>query len=308
MPSEDAQQLADVLDAVTGRVPTLLRSVLDQFYSPEAGRRMGQAVGVFYKELTEAGLPPERALELTEGYASPFSLMRSVLGEAAGAGGGQGFSWSYSQGGQRQRGRERKRPTAPTPAGPVPLEAGFDNAGTSDDGAADRADLDGVGWSLSAQALAAAHVVPGATVTVDGLEYRWPEARPGQPNNVEAHGQRVRLPAHPGAKRLGFLGLATHGPSAGLATLHYADGRTQAVALAFPDWALNGGEQQVPPGTQVAVRLPRRNSRDGDEDDGEFAVFSVALPLPGGETPDSVTLPAQVDQGALHIFAVVLGD
>jgi hypothetical protein len=304
MASEDAQEIADLLDAVTGRVPTLLRSVLDQLYSPEAGRQMGRAIGIFYKELTEAGLPPDRALQLAEGYASPLQVLRSVLGETAGAGGPQGVSWSFSQGGRRKP----ERPPAPAPAGPLPLEACFNNAGTSDDGAPERADLDGLGWSLSAQALAAAGVVPGGTITVDGLEFRWPEPGPGQPNNVEARGQRIRLPGRPGARRLGFLGLATHGPAAGLATLHYADGRSQPVALAFPDWALDGGEQELPPATRVAVRMPRRNGRDREAGDGEFAVFCVSLPLPGGAAPESVTLPARLDRGALHVFAVALGD
>ena len=304
MPSEDAQEVADILDAVTGRVPNLLRSILDQLYSPDAGRRMGQAIGAFYRELTEAGLPPERALQLAEDYASPFGIVRSVLGEGGGAV-AQGVSWSWS-GRRRPHGGGRERRAAP--AGPVPLEALFNNAGTSGDGAAAAADLDGVGWSLSAQALAEAGVLPGGSVTVDGLTFRWPEAAPGRPDNLDADGQEVRLPARPESRRLGFLGLATHGPCAGLATLHYADGRTQSIALSFPDWTLNGGEAMLPAGTQIAVRMPRRNSQDSEGAQVETLVFATIVPLQPGPSVESVTLPARADQGALHVFAVALGD
>ena len=303
MPSEDAQEVADLLDAVTGRVPTLLRAVLEQLYSPDAGRRMGQAIGAFYQELTDAGLPPERALQLAEDYASPFGIVRSLLGEG-GQGAGQGISWSV-RGERRRHGRRAERSA---PVGPAPLEALFNNTGTSNDGAPGTADLDGVGWSLSARALAEAGIQPGQTLTVDGLTFRWPEAAPGQPNNVEAGGQTVELPARPGARRLGFLGLATHGPSAGLATLRYADGRTQPVALAFPDWTLNGGDDSPPAGTTVAVRMPRRNSQDGDRDEEPTMLFAVSVPVPPDQAVRSVTLPTQTDQGALHIFAVALGD
>lgn len=302
MPSEDAQEVAEILDAVTGRVPNLLRSILDQLYSPDAGRRMGQAIGAFYRELIEAGLPPERALQLAEDYASPFGIVRSVLGDDGGAV-AQGMSWS----GRRQtRGGGREGRAAS--AGPAPLEAWFNNAGTSGDGAAAAADLDGVGWSLSAQALAEAGVMPGGTVTVDGLTFRWPAAAPGRPDNVDADGQEVRLPARPGSRRLGFLALATHGPWAGRATLHYADGRTQSIALSFPDWTLNGGEEVLPAGTRVAVRMPRRNSQDGEGTQVETMVFASIVPLQPEASVKSVTLPARADQGALHVFAVALGD
>ena len=306
MPSEDAQEVAEILDAVSGRVPALLRSVLDQVYSPEAGRRMGQAIGAFYRELTESGLPPERALELAENYASPLGILRSVMGEGGGSG-GQGMPWSWSSSSGRPK-RTRPGAAPAQTAEPRALEDLFNNVGTSDDGAPASADLDGVGWSLSAQALAAAGVVPGGAVSVDGLSFRWPQAAPGRPNNVQVEGQRVLLPPRGNARRLGVLGLATHGPSVGLATLRSADGRTQSVALSFPDWALNGGQGDVPLGTQIAVRLPRRNGRENEDAGSGVMVFATSLPLPPGVPLESLTLPAQVDQGTLHIFALAFGD
>lgn len=297
MPSEDAQEVADILEAVTGSVPNLLRSVLDQLYSPEAGRRMGQAIGAFYQELTGAGLPADRTLELAENYASPFGIVRSLLGEA----GGQKMASAV----RRERTTTDGRPKA---AGPAPLEAWFNNAGTSDDGDPGAADLDGVGWSLSAQALGQAGIRPGEEVSADGLTFRWPSAGPGRPNNVEVQGQTVQLAGRPGARRLGFLGLATHGPSAGVASLRYADGRTQAIALSFPDWTPGGGGAPLPAGTHVAARMARRNGRGAEQTQVETMVFATSVALEPGQTVESVTLPERLDQGALHTFAVALGD
>ncbi len=301
MPSKDVQDLSDVLDAVSDRVPPLLRSVLDQLYSPEAGRKMGQAIGAFYRELTEAGLPPERALKLAEQYASPFGIVNSLMGN--GPGHGMSMSWSHSHTPSR---RSTRAAPSPTPKGPADLEACFNNTGTSDDEQPERADLDGAGWSLSRRALAAAGAVPGATLELEGVSFRWPGSAPGQPDNVEAEGQQVRLPNRPGATRLGILGLATNGPSIGLATLRYSDGRTQPFALGLPDWTLNGGEGELSIGTRVAVRMPRRN---GDEDtDVETLVFATILPLQADRVVETLILPERVDQGALHIFAVALAE
>jgi hypothetical protein len=296
VPSEDAQEIADILDAVSGRVPVLLRSVLDQLYSPEAGRRMGQAIGAFYRELVEAGIPADRALQLAEDYSSPFSMVRSVMGGDE----------LHAMGGHGPRPRHRA-PDRPAPAPTGPLEQLWNNTGTSEDGNPGAADLDGVGWSLSAQALAACSLVPGGPVACAGFSFRWPEAGPGRPNNVAAEGQTVTLPARGGARRLGVLGLATHGPSAGVATLHYADGRQDPAALLLPDWTLHDGEGDPPAGVRVAARMPRRNGRDGPEDT-EVMLCVAEIPLDPERVLQSITLPRKADQGMLHIFALALAD
>ena len=59
-------------------------------------------------------------------------------------------------------------------AEPGSLRASFDNVGLSPDNNMAVADYDGVGFSMSATALAAAGVTPGGTVTVDGIAHSWP--------------------------------------------------------------------------------------------------------------------------------------
>ncbi len=73
------QQFGEVFAVLGDKVPALLRGVIDILYSPEAGRRIGQSAGAFYKELTEAGIPPDRALQLAEAYLAPLRMLNSMV-------------------------------------------------------------------------------------------------------------------------------------------------------------------------------------------------------------------------------------
>jgi hypothetical protein len=77
MGDNDAEELKGVLEAVSEKVPTLIRdlvgAVMDTVYSPEAGKKMGASVGAFYKELVESGIPAEEALKMAREYMSAMS-------------------------------------------------------------------------------------------------------------------------------------------------------------------------------------------------------------------------------------------
>ncbi len=190
---------------------------------------------------------------------------------------------------------------------PAPLERLRNNLGTSDDGDPGAADADGLGASYSAQALAQAGAIAGAVITVQQLTFRWPATPAGAVDNVVAVGQTIQVDPVPGATRLGFLGMATHGPSTGDAVVRYTDGTAQAFALTLSDWTLNGGRRRPAVGNHVALRMPYRNARSGAPDSVATMVFAAVTPLDGGRTVESVTLPAMVDAGAIHVFAVALG-
>jgi beta-glucosidase len=53
--------------------------------------------------------------------------------------------------------------------------------GVTDDANPAPGNLDGAGFSFSAQALASAGVVPGGTVTSGSLSFTWPDAPAGEP-------------------------------------------------------------------------------------------------------------------------------
>jgi predicted alpha-1,2-mannosidase len=192
---------------------------------------------------------------------------------------------------------------------PAPLEAligAAGNRGTGDDAHPGAADFDLVGFSYSAQALAAAGFAPGAQVSVDGLSYTWP--RPGGPDNLVAFGQVLDLSGLPaGAARLAFLGAASHGPSAGTVLLRYADGFVQRAVVGFSDWTLLAGRGQIGYGNVVAARMPYRNRRGGRDTVDTYLFATAAIPLETDRRLVSATLPWGVPSGRLHLFAVAAG-
>lgn len=62
------KEIGELLDEVSGKIPKLLTGVMDTLYSAEAGKKIGQAVGSFYKELAESGIPADEALKMAKDY------------------------------------------------------------------------------------------------------------------------------------------------------------------------------------------------------------------------------------------------
>lgn len=201
-------------------------------------------------------------------------------------------------------------PTAtntPLPA-PGPIASLYNNAGTVTDGVVSTSNYDGYGYGYSAQALAAAGIARGGTVTAGGLSFTWPDVPPGSPDNVIATGQTVLLPANASGTTLGFLGASTSGPSGGTATITYSDGSTQNITLAFSDWALGAqpGIQSLF-GTSIVADMGYRDSAAGIPDPTAAYIFYAGFSLASGKTVQSVTLPSSVNGGPLHIFSLAVG-
>lgn len=183
--------------------------------------------------------------------------------------------------------------------------ATVNNAGISPDAQPASANFDGVGFSYSADALAAAGAKPGATVSFNGLNYTWPNYPAGSPDNVIAQGQTVNVS---GSGRLAFLGAAANGNASGTVTITYTDGSTSTATLGFSDWTLGAGAAQPAFGNQAAFTTPYRNSTGGNPQTINTYVFSSApITLDAGKTVKSVTLPSTVNGGQLHVFAVGVG-
>ncbi|GAA1876277.1 GH92 family glycosyl hydrolase [Lapillicoccus jejuensis] len=181
----------------------------------------------------------------------------------------------------------------------------YTNAGITDDAHTGAASFDGGGWSYSAQALAAAGVTPGSTVTADGVHYTWPDVPVATPDNIEESGQTIPLKVPAGASTIGLLGSASNAGSSGAGgtvTVHYTDGTSSTFDAFFSDWTLGGGGGTPVPGDTTAVTTAYRNS-SGGRDPVKTYVFSVSAPLDAGKTVASITLP-QAQGGDAHVFAI----
>ncbi|MDD4124165.1 MAG: hypothetical protein PHW77_00330 [Eubacteriales bacterium] len=65
IPTKD---IGELLDEVSSKIPKLITGLMDTVYSAESGKKMGQSVGSFYKELLESGIPQEEALKMARDY------------------------------------------------------------------------------------------------------------------------------------------------------------------------------------------------------------------------------------------------
>ncbi|EKX69376.1 SGNH/GDSL hydrolase family protein [Streptomyces ipomoeae] len=177
-------------------------------------------------------------------------------------------------------------------AAPASLEQIFDNRAVSDDTRPAEADFDGSGGSLSAQDLTAAGWTPGRSLTVQGARLTWPRRTAGEPDNVRAAGQSVRVRGRGDA--LALLVAGTGGTDAtGTGTVHYSGGTRSSYRLTAPDW-------RTGPLAAKAVALPHINTPGGQLAE-KARLYVVTVPIVRGRAVTSVTLPRNRD---LHVFAL----
>lgn len=186
------------------------------------------------------------------------------------------------------------------------VAAAFDNVGITSDSDTGPGDLDGSGYSLSAQALTAAGYPPGTAITHAGLTFTWPDAAAGQQDNITAGGQAIV--AGTAGSTLGFLVTGSYGPASGTGTVLYSDGGSQPFTLTAPDWYAT-----PPAGTDVVFTLPYRNAPGNTQDQHQVAVFYAGVALEAGKTvqavvlPDVSSAPPAAGSPALHVFAMTIG-
>ncbi|WP_327352311.1 SGNH/GDSL hydrolase family protein [Streptomyces sp. NBC_01304] len=177
--------------------------------------------------------------------------------------------------------------------GALPLERLFDNRAVSADSAPAEADFDGSGASLSAQDLGAAGWTPGRTLSIDAARLRLPRTAPGEPDNVRADGQSVRVRGR--GEALSFLVAGTGGEASGAGTVRYRDGSRSGYRLTAPDWRSG-------PLSTKSVALPHLNTPGGQLAE-QARLYVVSVPLARGREVASVELPR--DGGPdLHVFAL----
>ncbi|MBS2539153.1 SGNH/GDSL hydrolase family protein [Catenulispora sp. NF23] len=184
------------------------------------------------------------------------------------------------------------RTPTPTSSG---LPATFDNAGISDDSAPSAANLDGGGYSFSAQALADDGWSPGAVFSLaDGATVPVPQIAPGQSDNTVAAGQTFADPGSGGA--LDLVATSTDGTTGGTGAVTYADGTTQSFAMSVPDWWSGT--------VGIAAVAPYRNGGGGQQVH-QVSLYLTTVPLVPGKTVASVTLPNATggSGSAMHVFA-----
>lgn len=76
----DPEQIKEILNVVSEKVPGLLKELSRVLYGPEEAKQLGVAVATFYKELRDAGMTDEQAFELTRQYMSTLNIGHMMKG------------------------------------------------------------------------------------------------------------------------------------------------------------------------------------------------------------------------------------
>ncbi|MEU6506014.1 lectin [Streptomyces sp. NPDC046942] len=186
------------------------------------------------------------------------------------------------------------------------------NEGIYPDGSSFSGGFDNGGWALSQNALSAAGVTSGSTLTVDGISYTWPTVTSGQLDNLEMAGQTIPMPEGTSGGSLGLLGAATNAPTdgsgvSGTVTVTYTDGTVSKATVGFSDWTLGGGSGKPLPGDTTAVTTAYRNTGSGGRDNVKTYVFATKVPLDPAKQVASITLPVTGSTGTDHLFAYGFG-
>ncbi|WP_249346546.1 glycosyl hydrolase family 95 catalytic domain-containing protein [Microbispora sp. H11081] len=185
-----------------------------------------------------------------------------------------------------------------------PLAELFSNVAVTDDANTAPGNFDGNGASISAQALAAAGVTPGSTVTKNGVSFTWPAVAVGTPDNAIASGQSLKVTGT--GRTLGFLLTGTYGAVSGPATIVYKDGTRQTFTLGSPDWY--GAPR---PEGDAAVVAAYQNRPNNQRQNTAATIYYAGVALQDKEV-SRVDLPNISPRAAngvatMHIFAVAIG-
>ena len=191
------------------------------------------------------------------------------------------------------------------------LAEAFNNNGISDNSDVTAADLDGVGNSFSAQALAAAGLTPGGTFTQDGITFTWPDVAAGQADNVLANGQTILLTGI--GNTLGFVGASSPNDETGTGTVYYSDGSTSSYTITLDNYFYAPDT-----GNDIVAQTPYINDSNSATNGGSPQrdqpgwIFYTSVPITAGKTVTAVTLPAGggVQGGrivGMHVFALGIG-
>lgn len=78
---ESPEDLAEILDTVSEKVPKMIKGLIDSFFSPEAAQNMAKSIAEFRKTLIESGIPEEEAMAMTREYMATVTNWKGMMKE-----------------------------------------------------------------------------------------------------------------------------------------------------------------------------------------------------------------------------------
>ena len=108
---KDLEKIPAIMDKVGDMIEDILvplKELLNELYSPERVQAMGRSVAEFYKNLTEAGMDKDAALEMTKEYLDSINPGKKLMEILANFGRGGFGNITIHGGPQGPGGKEQK--------------------------------------------------------------------------------------------------------------------------------------------------------------------------------------------------------
>ena len=86
------KEIGELFDILSDKAPKIIGDLIKAVYSEDTGRELGKATGAFYKELVDAGIPKEQALDMAKDYVSGLrdAMSKAHVQHHGGSHGGHG--------------------------------------------------------------------------------------------------------------------------------------------------------------------------------------------------------------------------
>lgn len=75
----DAAEIKEILGAVSGEVPALIKNIFSAIYDPEIATNYGKGIVALHEQLTGQGLPEDMVREIIMNFSKSFDIVGKTL-------------------------------------------------------------------------------------------------------------------------------------------------------------------------------------------------------------------------------------
>ena len=75
----DAEEIKEILGAVSTEVPDLIRNVFSAIFDPSIAENYGKGIGALYRQLKEEGIPDEMIDTIVMNFSDTFNIVGNAM-------------------------------------------------------------------------------------------------------------------------------------------------------------------------------------------------------------------------------------
>jgi hypothetical protein len=79
---ESPEEIGALLEVVSEKVPSMIKGIMESFFSPQAAANVAKSVTEFRKTLIEGGISEEEAMKMTREYLRTLTNWKGMFSEA----------------------------------------------------------------------------------------------------------------------------------------------------------------------------------------------------------------------------------